>query len=381
MDILLSGLLYLAVYTWTICITYIAEKKDRLSRKPSKVLAILIAAIIVPCLLAGMRDTSVGTDTGGYAINLMNYVIKSDSFAELREVDKTYTEIGYQFFVYIISRFCLRFEIVLFFTEFMILLPFIIAIFYVRKELSMTKCIAAFMFCYYHLSLNLMRQSIAMSLTILACILFAYCNKKVIAAFVITLAYFFHKFTLIIVLILFVAWILKRFLFNPRKRLLIFTAILGCPVFFIPIIFKISPLILTGAFQKFVKYVSGEQGIGILTKLRSPSFIIFTLLFISSWYSYTTSPKKKTKYDVTLLFLAFLTIECSFLQAFITYANRISYFLMPFFILFLARSFKFTLRFKEKDRAFFFYMLIVVYWLFNGMLSASSSTAIYKVSF
>ena len=124
MDIFLSAIIYLFTILWAYFFSHIAEKKfsigyQKLDNKRIKKTGILflIIAISVPCILAGIRGDSVGTDVLGYATGIMDEANKVSTFQELNRIDRTYTEYGYRFLGFIVSRFFSDLGWLLFFTE------------------------------------------------------------------------------------------------------------------------------------------------------------------------------------------------------------------------------------------------------------------------
>ena len=381
MELVVSGIVYLTVYTFTILVTHYAEKIDKCKKNSKKTIILLFIAAFIPCLLAGMRDISVGTDTGGYANLLMKYALSSNSFSELRSIDRTYTEIGYQLFVYLITRVTSNFGILLFLTEFLVLIPYMYSLYILRNKVSMTYAISIFMFCYYHISLNLMRQSIAMSLIMLAFVL--YINKKRIwSLIIIVFECSIHRFTIVIATLLMLFWIFRNLYDNKRKRF-VFISLMLCMLCSLEfLISRIFPVFLVGYYDKYLKYISGEQGVGFLTIITSPSFLLYTLIFILFWMIF--SYKKladNSEFENAIFMISFFSVLCYFLQGALTFANRITYYLLPFYSIFVSLVMGYRGLIKQRDKVIILYLFLILYWLANGMLSASSSTAIYTTSF
>lgn len=382
MELILSGMIYLSVYTFTILVTHYAETKDKNKRRSKKTLLLLLVAIFIPCLLAGMRDISVGTDTAGYASKLMNYAMSSSSFAELRSIDRTYTEVGYQFIVYLITRATSNFGVLLFLTELLILLPYVYTIYILRNKISMTYSISVFMFCYYHISLNLMRQSIAMSLITLAFVLFVYKNKNFLSLLLVAIAFSIHRFTIVIVLILLLFWRFRKF-YNNKKKRVIFISLMLCGLSSLEFLTsKIFPMFLVGYYDKFLQYISGEQGVGFLTILTSPSFLLYFFIFIFCWAIFNYKKLyNEFEFENAIFMISFFSVLCYFLQAALTFSNRITYFLLPYYTIFVSLVMGYRGLIKQRDKVIILYLCLIMYWLANCMLNASSSTAIYTTSF
>ena len=207
-------------------------------------------------------------------------------------------------------------------------------------------------------------------------------KKKIVPILLIVLAAFFHKLTILIAPILFIIWAFRKFYSRGKGRAVVVGATLLAMSMLNVFITYLLPKIFIGDFSKFLKYISGEQGVGIVAIITSPVFLLQIVIFLLACFSYKKAIDERDDCDDTLYIYSVLTVAFLFLQAFITYSNRLACFIYPFYYAFVSKNFGYRLRiFNKRDKNLIFYILIFLYWLFSCMLSGSTSTAIYKFSF
>lgn len=156
--------------------------------------------IFVLCLLAGFRASTIGTDTEGYLRPLIDFAIKSSNFSEywnstwvanywMVNVTSQY-EAGFTLFIYIITK--ITQSVVA--TQFCIQLLIIVPIYIVLKNSdgrSLWLGMLVFDCLLFNHSLNMIRQSIAMSFVL--CGVFEWIKeKRKNAIIIITTSCFFH---------------------------------------------------------------------------------------------------------------------------------------------------------------------------------------------
>lgn len=231
---------------------------------------VLLVALIIPCVIAGIRDVSIGVDVTSYASKIFECACKSNSFGDY--LDSTYEynwtmvnvgsmELGYTLFVYIIAKVFGNIAVLLFFTELIIILPVIYGL---RKENGNTYLWLSMMiyyFMFYNNSLNVMRQSISASLIFLAIQFLREERIKTSIAWVIV-ACFFHKSAFLGFICIFAYCYLKpslkkdsNKLKQKTKRLLIIIAI---GVFALMISNFFEPILVALGLERYSLYVSGR---------------------------------------------------------------------------------------------------------------------------
>lgn len=179
------------------------------------------AVVLILALFAGLRSSSVGTDTAGYAMPLFNLASGSSSFSSFYHLNWLRAwgwssvdtiEIGYLGLVWIAAKLGSS-QVLLFLTALLTVGPIYIALAMRRKELSLPVALFVFMFLYFNDALNAMRQWIAIAFIFLA---FAgvYSDKKPLraqpAVFVLVIvAYLFHTSAVLGFIPLLLMWFIR----------------------------------------------------------------------------------------------------------------------------------------------------------------------------
>ena len=129
----------------------------------------IIISLILPCLLAGARGLSVGTDTNGYIYDLFIKSQKIDNIFKFFEIaDNLYLikDYAYLIITFFIGKLSItwNFQLLLFVFEILIIFP----LYFSLKKMSIKDSDIIFgffiiLFTFYNLSLNMVRQAIAIS--------------------------------------------------------------------------------------------------------------------------------------------------------------------------------------------------------------------------
>lgn len=165
MEILLSTVLYLLIFLGAIITFYLAEKNEN---NKFKCILFLVISVMLPTIIAALRADTVGADTAGYGTLGFKYLMR------YRSVNDVFDNSEWLFYGigYVITRFTDNVEWWLGIIEFLIICPFTIGAWKLRKKLPATFLIALFYFKFYNYGLCVMRQSISCSLLFLAIVLY-----------------------------------------------------------------------------------------------------------------------------------------------------------------------------------------------------------------
>lgn len=179
---------YLVCFIITPLFTYIAEKSFKEEKRKKGVFFSLIA-IIVPCIIAGVRDLSVGVDAEIYVAP----VLKQIRGKSLLVAFETYSlEKGYILLVYLVSFITKNPHMLLFLIHLIITSGIYLTAYKCRNKISMTIFMTVYILYIYTKSLNIIRQSIALALFIYS--LTYLFKKKYINTFIIfIIALSFHS--------------------------------------------------------------------------------------------------------------------------------------------------------------------------------------------
>lgn len=133
--------------------------------------------LLLPCILAGTRAITVGTDVAIYTAPLTEAAVQADSFMDFRQ--ESWVELrranvwlvknvadfewGFCILIYIVSKIFGSLGMVLFAIQVLVIVPVYKGICFYKEKLSIWFAMLVFYLMFYSVSLNLMRQSIAMS--------------------------------------------------------------------------------------------------------------------------------------------------------------------------------------------------------------------------
>ena len=126
-------IIYIVVFVISIFLLYL---KNRVKNKWLKKILIILA-LMLPCILAGLRHHSIGTDVDVYVSRLFDLAVRSKSFSDFLTLKWwrvwTYVyvsdfEIGFTFFVYLISKMFSNLQVLLFFIQLLIIIPIYIGV-------------------------------------------------------------------------------------------------------------------------------------------------------------------------------------------------------------------------------------------------------------
>ena len=193
---------YLLMFTFSISLIWVGLS---LQQKWPKRLLVFIG-LLLPCVMAAMRDISIGSDTRGYIHKLYLFASKSSNIKEFfNTAFIMYAQKDYLYLIitYIMGHFGLGFNMLLFIYEILIVFP----IYFTFKKLKFTKYeiiigLLSFYLIFYNVTFNMLRQSIAISFIVLA---FAFYLKnsskfdKILAYLFILISIEFHSTALFII--------------------------------------------------------------------------------------------------------------------------------------------------------------------------------------
>lgn len=271
---------YLITFSISILFTFFAQKNvnNRLIFFSCSVIAVL-----VPSLLAGLRDSGIGTDTKVYVDYIwadFKYITNWNQFYTMYQ-QKQFNDIEplYLCLNYIASLFGSKVNNIYFLSNLLTNLFIYLSAYDNRKKSSMTLFMFIYLFSYYNMSLNLVRQSLALSFCLYS---FKYIEQKkwwkfIVMFIIINLA---HNTGLFFVAFL-ILYILFEYLKNNKSRKLILSfttlcVVLGTVFIDITLTFFVGYGILP---SKFLIYNSLETA--PLIKSVFINYIIYIFLFIS----------------------------------------------------------------------------------------------------
>lgn len=393
-------MIYLIGFTLSCFLLYMAERQKRIN---FLFIVISFLAILIPCLIAGFRADSIGTDVMIYAKPLYQMAEEADSFSDFmtkrwyavwRYKYVTEFERGFCLLVYSVTQLFHSFGAVLFAIEACVVVPVWMGLVRQRRKISISLGMFVFYMLFFNASMNIMRQSIAMALLFLG---FSYLidKSKIKYLCFVILAFFFHKSALIGLLILVLAYFLEgnyavgfqmkelrfhigasnikefrigRISFRSGlfRILLIAAAGLGA-MMFLSIIFKV----LSAVGLSFVRqYIIGN--IQILPKqllLRIPILI----LFFMNW------KKLQKESDMAYLYVVMLILDliASQLASIYEQSARIAFYFSEYNMFSYPLLMKTYETGKWKFVKYFLILFLMALWFYQIILSGSHQTYPY----
>lgn len=180
--------MYLVTFSLSIGLLFYSERtKNKVMRR-----LLVMLALLVPSALAGLRDYSIGNDVLLYGNTWFENACSYDSLFSFFDKAHEYSiGIGYATVNWIISRISHNPHVFYFFYELLQLTILYYVVKPLKNKISISFAFFVYYFSYYNLSLNLLRQIMAVLI-----ILYAYryiANKNIIKYIVaVLIAYSFH---------------------------------------------------------------------------------------------------------------------------------------------------------------------------------------------
>lgn len=376
---------YLLVFAISIFSTYLAQIT---LKRHNKILFIMFSAIaiLVPSLLAGFRDSGIGTDTKIYVDYVWNQFKHINGWGQFLKYyqNEDFQDIEFVYLIlnFIASRFGDDVNNIYFLANFVVVIFIYLAAYDNRNRASMCLSMTFFLLLYYNASLNLVRQSIALAMCIYS---FKYVEQKkwikaIIWIFIITKTHNTGIFYVVIIGIYFLFQLTSKYL---RAILLIINVVLVLILFSAAdlfLVFFVSKGILP---DKFLYYLSSNSDSETLTKSVLINYIFLFIVMLLTYFKYNNSKVFDTKKDLSFYayskFIGVILFVTSLLSQ---WAFRISFYInYPADILFFPRSLHLL---KEKSKLHYLFFLvmsilmIMVIWYWTIVINNGNETYPYK---
>ena len=204
--------IYLCVFAISILLCYFFEKMvfPVIEKKPFSKIWIVMSLILIallPSILGGVRDYSIGTDIRVYG-NTWFYLARSSSnlFSLLGAASASSIGALYATFNFVVSRFTDNPHWFYFWYCFAENLIVLIALRENRKLISITGGWATYLLLFYNLNFNMLRQGMALVILLLG---FKYIREEKFLKFILVVlfAYLFHN-TAIIALLVYIIYLI-----------------------------------------------------------------------------------------------------------------------------------------------------------------------------
>lgn len=376
-------IIYLVVFITSALSLYLSRRiRSRLSKK-----VLVFIGILIPSLLAGLRSSSIGVDVSVYAIPFFERAKASSGIAEFFTYQFALgnTDIGFNMVTYIVSKFAQDYHWSLFFYQ-LITLTVVYAAFckYEQKyDTPIWFVMMLYYLCLYNISLNIMKQTIAVAFVLLASTyLFEKKYKKY--AICMVLGILFHSTALFGFVFLFM-----HILFQSKNQQISEREQLKRTLLFIMVVFIVllevnqitNFLVNIGVFRtNYLRYLSGGD-YSTISEGRSISVItlgiqlVYTTILI---LHYRIMGRRELPSLLFIISSSFVLLFTCIGPLIAEYISRLSYYFVPIQISGLAS----TTRFYKKETKMIWMLFIVVFvfltWLRSFVILGYGATVPYQ---
>ena len=356
---------------------YLSDKKKYKNKYITRILVIL--ALLIPSIIAGIRDYTIGTDVLLYGNSWFEKAADYDSMYRYLVKAKEYSiGVGYAAINFIVSRFSSSPHMFYFVYEFLQLTVLYAAIKPYKDKLSVSFAFLIYYFLFFNNSLNILRQTMAIILVLYS---YGFARNKKIVGFCITIvvAYSFHSSAIVGLAIYPICWAYRKNFVKKWVKPVIIGASLVLVVgyrFFFELLTKTN-LNFGARYEKYLTQdIIGGRYIGLVYW-----FIIILLLI-------KTRKENKVKLEDASVLETFLFVSATFtLLPFLGSALllRVSYYFDIFQVVFLpvvSENVRVKFRNKKSTRIIRRAMVIipiVVYWIIVYIVRNGAHTYPYLV--
>lgn len=332
---------------------------NKLEKKGLKKYVILeLIGLFFLAFLASIRDLSIGTDVNHYVRPVFNTILKYG-------ISDTYyvniMEPGYVLFNYIVSIITSNFNVFLFILQFFVLFFSYKGIKIISPKHPVLAYII-YILLYYNKSLNVVRQSMSLALTLFSLkYLFGKEKKKFYICIII--AFLFHRTAVIFAFAYPLFYLLKSSNKNAKYITVIFFILaIFLIIFFKDIfLFLVDSGIVPTRYEKYMTYYFNSELNFEIIDLSLNIFVMLIYILFSKCF------KQKTEHSNFYFFMLLVDVFCLIIGARYSGANRLGlYFRLPVLLFFLSNFSVFIKEPKNKEIASTILVLVIVitYWLY-----------------
>lgn len=292
------------IYLFAFFLSYIfAELSKKVQYSKSGFLFFSGLAILIPALLAGFRDMTVGRDLRAYMVPNFNAMLNAKDlhdFIITAALQKL--EILYQFYNFIITRFSEDLFWAFFIQQIIILCLFYILFYFFREKINYPLAFLIYLLFLFCISMSMNRQIFAVAIVSIS---YIFILKRKLFAFLIcvTIALGFHNSAIFAYFLypLF-TWINKKE--KPISNITIFVFIIAGFIFFISFPKILQSLLHYGLVPSvYERYVNSEHNV------HKTNLLLIVMCFFLGYSQ--TDTYVRVKNNIKLLsILTFFTLLC-----------------------------------------------------------------------
>lgn len=363
--------MYLLIFGISTGLLFCSEKiQNKFLKK-----LLIITALLIPSILAGLRDYSIGNDVllygNGWFERSCNY---SSLFRFIKNASDYSIGIGYATVNWIVSRFTDNPHYFYFFYELLQLSILYFALQPFKESISLPYAFLVYFFCYYNDSLNILRQIMAIIL-----VLFSYkyvvTKKPIKFVFILALAISFHTSGIIGILLYPLSWAVENKYLRQAAKI----AIIGASLFFIAGYEYITELIFNSGILSLIKYshyMSASQVGGRFIRLTYWGILLLCILWM----------RRKSENGIDNYRTLEIYMVISTIMSFVTFLGstwivRATYYFDIFQVIlipYLASQLSIRVKISKKDGGYAILLIIVfIQWLITFVIRNGAATYPY----
>lgn len=327
--------IYLATYLSSLFFIMIAEKyrvllvnnqsSQRFLTNLPYLLLILIA-LLIPAILAGVRDYSVGTDVLVYGNAWFNRAFTVDYKTYVEWATSSSIGSGYAFLNYVVSRFSDNPHVFYFIYNLLENILIFLGIKHFRGNINVTLGMATYYFLFFNVLLNILRQGMALALIVWG-LKYVVDKKFVKYILVVAIATLFHSTAILAVVIYLVYWV-----FNDVKDMSILKDLVSLSIIMLILLLFTqlttilnSHWLLSDRYQAFVSSSNVRGGFLVHLLLCIPILALYVLNLIYN--------KKLSGMDKSFSYLVLVTTLMSIFNIYSSNLSRITLYFDFLFII------------------------------------------------
>ena len=334
-----------------------------LNKKNSKSNIILyLLSLFLICFIAGSRSITVGRDIGTYVIRLANLTTTSNGIIDyLINSNSDFLFALLNYIGYIFKDY----HVLLFVIELAVAFPVYIYAYLNRDKVPYTITILIFLLTMFCQSLNVMRQSIAISLSLLSYYFFNKNDKKK-SYLILIVAFLFHKSAFITILIFLFDKVIRRYKGN---------------ILYI-ILFILALIAVTPIASNIIEHTIYSSYVGntLFMKNFSLGSIVKRLIFVFMWLLCLSKSKDNNFYKESLigLLISIFSLYCTILSFSIPGMGRLGYYFYDISCFLIV--YKLPFLFKQRKLIYFLVLTlyVILWWNMTAVDNDSSEVYPYK---
>ena len=339
-------------------------------------------AVIPPILIAGLRDSTVGFDVELYVLLVFNDIVSNGH--NLIDFINLYSdlEIGYLFLNYVIAQVTDLSFVLLLCIHILIIIPLYVTAMKLRMYFPPVLFMFIFYMIFFQETLSIVRQSIALSLSIFAITLF-WEKKYVYYVVCMFIAFLFHQTAVIALSFPMIYYFIDRFSIRQNSMVLI-GVVLVVALFFLNIDNILIWMIESGYVDmKFLKYTSADDtftpvlgAANFVVKIVTIAYFIYVMVLYK--------PDTILKFFLVVAVLDMLFSLCALivqpLDRISLYYRLMTCISIPYII------YHYPIIYSDDETPYarpiegLFCVLLFVFWFYVYMLGNYDDTADYQMS-